>query len=98
VLLQSQFRPDVAAGRHREKAQLALLLRAAKSAVEAPFQRLPMLAALFLAEAACALCHPAAAMYPAVNKHLLSRAALDLQVNPPSPFLDTTSYAMYTAL
>lgn len=49
--------------------------------MEEPFQRLPALTAGFLAEAACALCHPSAAMYPAVNKHLLGRAALDVQVD-----------------
>ncbi len=64
----------------REKAQLALLLRALRLSVERPFQQLPTLTALFLSEAACALAHPAANMYPALNRHLLRRATLDIQV------------------
>jgi hypothetical protein len=64
----------------REKAQLAALLRSTRLSVEEPFQRLPTLTAVFLAEAAFALCYPAAAMYPAVNRCLLRCAVLDLQV------------------
>lgn len=66
---------------YREKAQLVLLLRTLKLSIERPFQRLPTLTALFLAEAACALAHPAADMYPVLNRHLLRRATLDLQVS-----------------
>lgn len=65
----------------REKAQLQLLMRTVKLSIEHPFQRLAALTALFLAEAACALADPAAAMYPAVNRHLLRRASLDVQVD-----------------
>ena len=64
----------------REKAQLQLLMRTVKLSIEQPFQRLAALTALFLAEAASALTHPAAAMYPVVNRHLLRRASLDIQV------------------
>lgn len=49
-----------------------------------PFQRLPALAAVFLAEAAAALAHPSAPLYAPVNKHLLRAPALDLQVGFPS--------------
>ncbi|BDA47572.1 probable nucleolar pre-ribosomal-associated protein 1 at C-terminar half [Coccomyxa sp. Obi] len=66
----------------REKAQLQLLMRTVKLSIDRPFQRLAALTALFLAEAACALAHPAAAMYPAVNRHLLRRASLDVQDAP----------------
>ena len=73
-------RLPVIASAYREKAQLVLLLRTLKLSVEQPFQRLPTLTAMFLAEAACALAHPAADMYPVLNRHLLRRATLDLQV------------------
>lgn len=57
-----------------------MLLGALRNAVTTPFQRLPAVHALFLAEAALVVMHPGAAMYPPVNKYLLKRAVLDLQV------------------
>lgn len=67
---------------HREKAQLVLLLRTLRLTIERPFQQLPALSAVFLAEAACALTHPSASLYPALNKLLLRRATLDVRVHP----------------
>jgi hypothetical protein len=64
----------------REKAQLGLLVGAARASAGVPFQRLPALPALFLAEAAAALAHPGTPLYAPVNKQLLRGRALDLQV------------------
>ncbi|CAL8471989.1 g11531 [Coccomyxa elongata] len=76
------YADDLESSNFREKAQLQLLMRTVKLSIEHPFQRLAALTALFLAEAACALAHPAAAMYPAINRHLLRRASLDVQDAP----------------
>lgn len=59
----------------------SVLLAALRGALTGPFQRLPAVTALFLAEAALVLAHPGAPMYPAVNKYLLRRAVLDLKVS-----------------
>ena len=64
----------------REKAQLAGLLQGVRLGVRVPFQRLPALAALFLAEGAAALCHPGTPLYAPVAKHLLRAASVDMQV------------------
>ena len=42
----------------REKAQLSVLMALVKQSVGKPFQRLPALTAVFLAEASCALTQP----------------------------------------
>lgn len=59
----------------------SVLLAALRGALTGPFQRLPAVTALFLAEAALVLAHPGTPMYPAVNKYLLRRAVLDLKVS-----------------
>jgi hypothetical protein len=58
------------------------LLTALRCALPAPFPRLPAVHALLAAEAALALCHPAAPMFPALMKALLHRPALDLASVP----------------
>ena len=51
-----------------------------RTAIAAPFQRLPAVHAVLCAEAAVLAVHPGAPMYPVVNKYLLKRPSLDLQV------------------
>ena len=70
---------------YREKAQLSVLMALVKGSVSKPYQRLPTLTAVFLAEASCALTQPGCPLFPAINRHLLRRSALDLEVK--SPFL-----------
>ncbi|KAL4434021.1 hypothetical protein ABPG75_000462 [Micractinium tetrahymenae] len=60
----------------REKQQLSVLLSTLSATITRPFQRLPAVHAVFLAEAALLALHPGAAMYPAVNKQVTRRATL----------------------
>ena len=71
----------------REKAQLSVLMALVKGSVGKPLQRLPTLTAVFLAEASCALTQPGCQLFPAINRHLLRRPALDLEVKAPLPIL-----------
>ena len=64
----------------REAPQLGLLLQALRRGVAVPFERLPAVTALFLAEAALQLQHPGAPLFKLLNSFLLKRPALDLQV------------------
>ncbi|KAK9812620.1 hypothetical protein WJX72_000751 [[Myrmecia] bisecta] len=66
----------------RAQAQMAMLLSCVRLSVTQPFQRLPAVAAVFLAEAAMQLLHPGSAMYPALNKLLLRKPAVDVQDVP----------------
>ena len=56
-----------------------------RQSVSQPFQRLPTLTAVFLAEASCALTQPGCLLFPAINRHLVRRPALDLEVKSPFP-------------
>ena len=58
-----------------------MLLGALRNALAVPFQRLPAVHGLLAAEAALVVQHPGAPMYPPLNKFLLRRAVLDLQVS-----------------
>ena len=69
----------------REKAQLSVLMALVKGSVGKPLQRLPTLTAVFLAEASCVLTQPGCPLFPAINRHLLRRPALDLEVRAPLP-------------
>ena len=69
----------------REKAQLSVLMALVKQSVGKPFQRLPALTAVFLAEASCALTQPGCPLFLAINRHLLRRPALDFEVIGPFP-------------
>ena len=64
----------------REQPQLESLLQTLRRTLVVPFQELPPVAALFLAEAALQLQHPAGPMYALLNKLLLKRPAFDFQV------------------
>ena len=64
----------------REKVQLSVLMALVRQSVDKPLQRLPTLTAVFLAEASCALTQPGCPLFPAINRHLLRRPALDLEV------------------
>lgn len=61
-----------------------MLVTAVRLSVTQPFQRLPAVVAVFLAEAAAALLHPGAPLYPILNKMLLSRPQLNLSVRFPA--------------
>lgn len=63
-----------------EQPQLESLLQTLRRTLAVPFQQLPPVAALFLAEAALQLQHPGGAMYALLNKLLLKRPAFDFQV------------------
>lgn len=65
-----------------------MLMALVKQSMRKPFQRLPALTAVFLAEASCALAQPGCPLFPAINRHLLRRAALDLEVDGPLCHLD----------
>ena len=58
----------------------SVLLGAVRGAVTTPFQRLPAVVALFCAEASLAVMYPGAPMYPPINRYLLRKAVVDLQV------------------
>lgn len=64
----------------REKQQVRLLLHYVRNAITEPLQRIPMTSAAFAAEAACIQMHPEHQLYGALNKFLLKRPALDLEV------------------
>jgi Nucleolar pre-ribosomal-associated protein 1 len=73
----------------REAAQLRMLVSSVRLSVIAPFQRLPGPWAVFLAEAVAALLHPTSALYPSLNRLLLTSPRFDLTVchPPPAPHL-----------
>lgn len=64
----------------REQPQLEGLLQTLRRSLAVPFQRLPAVAALFLAESALQLQHPGGPMYVLLNKLLLKRPAFNLEV------------------
>lgn len=59
----------------------SVLLTVLRCAVTSPFQRLPAVHALVCAEAALTALHPGCPMYLPVNKYLLRRAVMDLEVS-----------------
>ena len=62
--------------------QVQLLLESLKRSVSQPFQQLPGVIAAFAAEAVFVLMSPGCALYPPLNKLLLKRSELNLQVLP----------------
>ena len=64
----------------REKTQLCILMELVRQSVTEPFQHIPALTAVYLAEASFALTQPGSALFPAISRHLLRRPALDLEV------------------
>lgn len=65
----------------REQPQLEGLLQTLRRSLAVPFQRLPAVVALFLAEAALQLQHPGGPMYVLLNKLLLKRPTFNLEVS-----------------
>ena len=66
----------------REKQQIALLLNALRAAIEKPFQRVPSVLAVFMAEAVTLAFNPGTPLYTSVNKYILRNYALDFSEIP----------------
>ncbi len=76
------FLAALTAGSNQQTRQVQLLLESLKRSVSQPFQQLPGVIAAFAAEAVFVLMSPGCAMYPPLNKLLLKRSELNIQVLP----------------
>lgn len=75
------FLAALAADSSKQTHQIQLLLQSLQRSISQPFQQLPGVIATFAAEAVFVLMSPGSAMYPAVNKLLLKRPELNIQVH-----------------
>lgn len=66
----------------RERPQIELLLESLRGAIDRPYQQIPTLIGVFVAESVKILLRPGHAVYPQLNSFLLSRPCLDLQDVP----------------
>ena len=71
----------LAASSSKSTQQVQLLLDSIKRSLTHPFQQLPGVIAMFAAEAVYVLMAPGSAMYSPVNKLLLKRPALNIEVS-----------------
>jgi hypothetical protein len=76
------FLAALTAGSSQQTRQVQLLLESLKRSISQPFQQLPGVIAAFAAEAVFVLMSPGCAMYPPLNKLLLKRSELNIQVLP----------------
>ena len=74
------FLAALAASSSKQTQQIQLLLDSLNRSLGQPFQQLPSVIATFAAEAVYVLMSPGAAMYPPLNKLLLKRPELNIQV------------------
>lgn len=81
------FLAVLTAGSNQQTRQVQLLLESLMRSISQPFQQLPGVVAAFAAEAVFVLMSPGCAMYPPLNKLLLKRSELNIQVLPARPLL-----------
>jgi len=74
------FLAALTAGSNQQTRQVQLLLESLKRSISQPFQQLPGVIAAFAAETVFVLMSPGCAMYPPLNKLLLKRSELNIQV------------------
>ena len=74
------FAAALAASNSKQNLQVQLLLASLQRSISRPFQQLPSVIAIFLAESVFVLLFPGTAMYTPINKLLLKRPQLSLQV------------------